>query len=106
MLAVSTSLWHFWVAVVVSTVSVNVASAVAPALVADLVPRDALGRGMSLYSATGWMGAVVGFAATGHAVEAMGMLRTLTTAAALPLISITLLLPVHRARVAAAAPGG
>lgn len=106
LLAVSTSLWHFWVAVVVSTVSVNVASAVAPALVADLVPRDALGRGMSLYSATGWMGAVVGFAATGHAVEGMGMLGTLTTAAALPLISITLLLPVHRARVAAAAPGG
>jgi predicted MFS family arabinose efflux permease len=70
-------------------------------LVTDLVHRDTLGRGMSLYSATGWIGAVIGFAGTGHTVQAMGMLPTLVVAAALPLISIALLLPVHRARTAA-----
>jgi DHA1 family multidrug resistance protein-like MFS transporter len=101
LLALSTSLWHFWVAVVVGTVGSITSTTVGPALVTDLVPRDALGRGMSLYSATGWIGAVIGFAGTGHAVQAMGMLPTLVAAAALPLISIALLLPVHRARTAA-----
>jgi MFS family permease len=104
LLAVSTSLWHFWVAVIVGTVAANVASAVGPALVADLVPPDVLGRGMGLYAMTSWIGAVIGFASTGHAVEGIGMLRTLIAAAALPLISIALLLPVHRARTVAATP--
>jgi MFS family permease len=100
-LALSNSLWHFWVAVVLGTVGSTISSTVGPALVTDLVPRETLGRGMGLYSATGWIGAVIGFSATGHAVQAMGMLPTLIAAAALPLISIALLLPVHRARTAA-----
>jgi len=101
LLALATSLWHFWVAVVVSTVGSTISSTVGPALVTDLVPRDTLGRGMGLYSTTGWIGAVIGFASTGHAVQALGMLPTLVASAALPLISIALLLPVHRARRAA-----
>lgn len=106
LLALSTSFWHFWAAVVVGTVAVSVSSTVAPALVADLAPQDALGRGMGLYSTTGWLGAVIGFAGTGHAVQAMGMLPTLIAAAALPLVSIALLLPVHWARAVAAVPQG
>jgi len=68
LLALSTSLWHFWVAVTVGT--------------------------------------VIGFASTGHAVQRMGMLPTLIASAALPLVSIAVLLPVHRARAVAAAPQG
>jgi MHS family proline/betaine transporter-like MFS transporter len=100
-LALSTTLWHFWVAVVVGTVGSTISTTVGPALVTDLVHRDTLGRGMSLYSATGWIGAVIGFAGTGHTVQAMGMLPTLVVAAALPLISIALIVPVHRTRTAA-----
>jgi MFS family permease len=100
LLALANTLWHFWVAVVVSSLGVAVATALGPALVADLVPRDALGRGMGLYNITGCIGAVIGFAGTGHAVEGVGMLPTLVASAVLPLISIALLLPVHRARSA------
>jgi MFS family permease len=100
LLALSTSLWHFWVAVVLGTVGSTISSTVGPALVTDLVARGALGRGMGLYSATGWIGAVIGFASTGHTVQGVGMLPTLIAAAALPLISMALLLPVHRARIA------
>jgi MFS family permease len=103
LLALSTSLWHFWVAVVVSSVASTVLSAVAPALVTDLVPREALGRGMGLYTMTGWIGAVIGFAGTGHAVQRLGMLPTLIASGALPLVSIALLMPVHRARAVHAA---
>ncbi len=106
LLALSTSLWHFWVAVAMGTVAVNVSSTVAPALVADLVSREALGRGIGLYNTTGWIGAAIGFAGTGHAVQRIGMLPTLIASAMLPLISIALLLSVHRERVAAVAPQG
>jgi MFS family permease len=96
LLAPSTSLWHFWVAVILSTVASTTLSAVGPALVTDLVPREALGRGMSLYSMTSWIGAVIGFASTGHAIQRLGMLPMLIIAGMLPLISIALLMPVHR----------
>jgi MFS family permease len=98
LLALSTSLWHFWVAVVLGSVGAAVLSAVGPALVTDLVPQEALGRGMSLYSMTGWIGAVIGFASTGHAIQRLGMLATLIAGGMLPLISIALLMPIHRAR--------
>lgn len=104
LLALSTSLWHFGVAVTVGIVASSVATAVGPALVADPVPRDALGRGIGLYGTTGMIGAVIGFASTGHAVQRMGMLPTLIASAALPLVSIAVLLPAHRARAVAAAP--
>jgi len=102
LLAPSTSLWHFWVAVVLGSVGSAVLSAVGPALVTDLVPQEALGRGMSLYSMTGWIGAVIGFASTGHAIQRLGMLATLIAGGILPLISIALLMPVHRTRARSA----
>jgi len=77
-------------------------SAQGAALVTDLVPQEALGRGMNLYSMTGWIGAVIGFASTGHAIQSLGMLSTLIAGGILPLISIALLMPVHRTRARSA----
>ena len=97
-LLVAASLWHFWVAISLLSVLWSVNGAVGPALVTDIVPRELLGRGMSLFSVTTWIGGVIGFAVTGYAVKNLGMPTTFILAALLPLTAITLLIPVRQTR--------
>jgi MFS family permease len=100
-LSLSSSLWHFWIAVALSTFSSTTARAIGPALTNDLLPAESLGRGLGMYSAVESMGAIVGFAGTGHAVQSLGMMPTLIAGAGLPLLSILLLVPVRQAEAAA-----
>jgi MFS family permease len=104
-LSLSSSLWHFWIAVALSTLASITARAIGPALTNDLLPAESLGRGLGLYSAVESVGAVVGFAGTGHAVQSLGMMPTLIAGAGLPLLSILLLVPVRQAQAAAERPG-
>jgi predicted MFS family arabinose efflux permease len=95
-LAFSARLRQFWVANSLLNVLLY-ASTVGSAMVTDLVPQGALGRGMSLFTATTWAGGVVGFASTGYAIERLGMTSTLVMGAFLPLIAIALLIPIRQA---------
>jgi MFS family permease len=70
-LPVSASLWHSWLVLSLMRLSSSVGSAVGGALVADLVPPEALGKGMSLFSATTWVGGIIGFAVTSIANRTM-----------------------------------
>ena len=97
-LAASASLWHFWVAASLLRVLVSVNSAVGSALVTDLVPRESLGRGISLFSATLWIGGIIGYASTGQAIQNLGMASTFIVAAFLPLIAVASLIPIRQAR--------
>lgn len=96
-LPLSASLWHFWVVLPLIGLSSSVSGAVGAALVADLVPSKALGRGMSLFSATTWVGGIIGCALTGFAVQSFGTTSTFIAGAFLPLIAILLLVLVRRA---------
>ena len=96
-LAASVSVWHFWVATSLVFITGSVNSAVGSALVTDLVPQASLGRGISLFSATAWVGGIIGYAGTGYAVQNLGMTSTFIMGAFLPLIAIVLLIPIRQA---------
>jgi MFS family permease len=98
LLSFSSALWHFWVAVALTGLSFSIGSTVGQALANDLIPRESLGRGLGLFGATSWMGAIVGFAGTGQAVQHLGLTPTLIAGATLPLISILLLAPVRQVK--------
>jgi MFS family permease len=94
----SSALWHFAVAVVLTGLSGSIRGVVGAALADDLIPRESLGRGLGIFSSTGWVGAIVGFAGTGQAVQHLGLTATLVGGAALPLIALLLLVPLRQAR--------
>ena len=96
MLARATSLWHFWVATAVNTLSFLARGPAGTALVTDLVPPESLGRGMSLWGASEWIAAVIGFAAAGYAFELFGMTQTIVMAAVVCVVAISLLIPIRR----------
>jgi MFS family permease len=95
----SAALWQFWVAFSLMRVQGTVNTAVGNALVADLVPRASLGRGISLFVATSWIGGIAGFALTGFAVAQLGLGSTFLVAALLPAVSVVLLLPIRPSTV-------
>ena len=97
-LAASASLWHFWVVAALMAVFISVNGAVGSALVTDLVPQEALGKGMSLFNAAIWVGGIIGFAGAGYAIQNLGLISTFILGACLPLIAIALLIPIRRAR--------
>jgi MFS family permease len=94
-LAVSTSLWHFFLALALQAVFMGVNAAVGNALVTDLVPQESLGRGLALFQAATWIGGVIGFAGAGYALENLGTLPTFITGIGLILIAIILLIPIR-----------
>lgn len=96
-LAGSTLLWHFWVASILGASS-GISAGVGSALVTDLVPQESLGAGLSRYSATNWVGSIIGFAGTGNAIQLLGTTTTFIAGAVLTLIAIGLLVQIQRTR--------
>jgi MFS family permease len=95
-LPASKSLWHFWVVVALMRISSSVGVGVGSALATDLVPREALGRGMSRFNTTGWLGGMTGFASTGYAIQQFGATATFRGGALLPLVAIALLASIKQ----------
>ena len=96
-LAMASSFWHFALAASLAT-ALSASNAVGSALTRDLIPKEAIGRGMSAFNATTWAGGIVGFAGAGYAVRSLGMSTTFISAALLPLLAIALLIPIREPR--------
>jgi MFS family permease len=96
-LVVATSLVHFWAVAILLTLVGSVAGGIGSALVTDLVPQESLGRGLSLFSAMGWIGGIVGYAGTGFVFENVGLAPTMVAAAVVTLVAVALLVPIRQA---------
>jgi predicted MFS family arabinose efflux permease len=64
-------------------------------VLANLVPRESVGRGISLFSTTTWVGGIIGYAGTGYAIQHLGLASTFVIGAFLPLIAIVLLILIR-----------
>jgi MFS family permease len=93
--AMSTSLWHFWLATALIGLMGCVGS-VGSALVADLVPREALGQSLSLFGTSTMVAGIIASAGTGLAFQHLGTVSTFVGGAVLPLLAIGLLIPLRR----------
>jgi MFS family permease len=100
--AVSRSMWHFWAATMLMAVGQD-STTVGSAFVTDLVPPEALGRGLSLFNGVFWVGMVAGLAGSGYAIQSLGVTTTMLVSAALPVLGIGLLASIREARARAAA---
>jgi MFS family permease len=94
-LAIATSLWNFYIVLILQSIFAGINATVGNAMVTDLVPRESLGKGISLFSATTWIGGVLGFAGAGFSIKHLGMLPTFIVGMCLPLIAIVLLIPIR-----------
>jgi MFS family permease len=94
-LAVATSLWSFYIVLILQSLFAGVNATVGSALVTDLVPREALGRGLSLFGATAWIGGVLGFAGAGYAFANYGVVPTILVVIFSTLVAIGLLVPIR-----------
>ena len=99
LLTVADSLWHFWILIPLIYIANHIGSwGVGSALVTDLVPKEFLGRGMSLYRAATWSAAIIGAGVTGYAIDTFGMSATFLTAASLPVIAMILLIFIRQGK--------
>jgi MFS family permease len=74
--------------------SVNAGIVIGLAHITDTFPRASLGRGISLYNSTIWLGAVIGFAFAGKTIQYLGAPVTFTIATILAVASAGLVLPL------------
>lgn len=83
LLVVATKLWHFWFAAAGLSMTAYVATPIASALATDLLPPEALKKGLPLLTATTWIGGIVGFTTAGYLIDRHGTDPVYLVAAAL-----------------------
>ena len=95
-LAVSSLIWNFWIAISFLTVLSYASSGIGYAFVTDLTPRKYLGRNISLYGATTWMGGIVGFAIAGVIMQTVGSSLTFLLGAILLFVALSFLMGIRQ----------
>jgi MFS family permease len=94
-LAFSSMLWHFWLFALLQSLSSALTGPVANALATDILPPKALGKGLGLFGASGWIGGILGSALGGLALKSFGLAPTLGIAISMSLSAVLLLTLIH-----------
>jgi hypothetical protein len=68
-------------------------------MVTDLVPPQAIGKGLSLFGITGIVAGIFGFGGAGLVMQTLGMSTTLLIAAVLPLVAIVVITRLRQSAV-------
>jgi MFS family permease len=96
LLMVSRSLWQFWT--VAALMSLHALSmSIGPAYVADIVQKERVGTGISLFQSCTWIGTVVGYIYSGIAFQHLGIRAGLAVGAVFPLLGVLILLFIRTA---------
>ncbi len=85
------ALWQFWLASALVAFVSYVSTGVGSALVVDLVARPAVGRGLALFNAMGWIGGILGFVVGGYLFPGLGFAAAFLVGAGLLLLALALL---------------
>jgi len=95
-LSASLALWQFWLAVSLLSLQSYAGAGLGSALITDLVPADAVDKGLSLFSAVPYIGNIAGFAVTGMLIKGVGMNAALLICSALGAAAIVVLALVRQ----------
>jgi MFS family permease len=94
LLIVARPLWQFWA--VAGLLAINgISTTVGPAYVADIVRKERVGTGISVFQSSTWVATIVGLIYAGSAFQRLGMRVGLALGAVLPLVGIFFLLLVR-----------
>jgi len=108
LLLVSHALWQFLAVGVLNSLSA-VSISVGPALVADVVRRERVGTGISIFQASIWVGMILGFSFSGIAFQRLGPRTALLLGALSAIVAVPLILVIRAGRRTApgtSLPGG
>jgi MFS family permease len=101
-LALATQLWQIWISSALQ-MAMGAGLGIGSALVTDLVPARRLGAGLALFGVTNWIGMIIGSAASGAAMAALGVNPALLAAALVGLLAVFLVIPIRKPAAGVAA---
>lgn len=101
LLMIATALWQFQIAATLLLVAWCLSRAAASALATDLLPPEALGRGLPQLGAMDSLASIVGFALAGLVMDTLGGAALFTGAVGLAIGALVLLAGLARVRGAA-----
>jgi MFS family permease len=91
LLSMASQVWHFWLVTALLLMATAANGSVATALTTDVLPQDALRRGMSWLNSLTWVAGIIGFAGTGYLTDTIGPVATCLIAALLAIAAAGLL---------------
>jgi len=89
-LVIANQLWHFWAAAAAMLLARSISGSLASALATDILPPEALSRGLPWLGTMTWVAGVLGFAASGYMIDTLGADNLYWIAAALSLAAATI----------------
>jgi predicted MFS family arabinose efflux permease len=72
-----------------------VSMTIGPAYVADLVRKDRVGTGISLFQSAAWIGTIVGLIYSGIAFQRLGMRISLAVGSLMPLLAVFVVVSIR-----------
>lgn len=90
----ASAFYHFIIASAI-LILLSISQNIGAAFVTDLVPKQKLGKSISIYTASNWLGGIIGFALGGIIIHNFGLTYAFIMCAIIPIIALLLLSKIH-----------